>query len=202
MRCTLGPSDEWLFLTVQDKPRKTDEVATIEVYTDAGWAGDAKSMKSTSSVFMRIDGFIIGMNSQLQDTHEQSSAESEFYALGAGWRRRTVRECNPERSRHASQDQLAMRRQGSKSIGGETRFVQDEVPVRTRPRKIKRSRKVASSDRDEPGRHRHGTLAESQIGFPQEFDGEELRESDDVPNKATNPTKPQTTVSTDDLDKM
>ena len=41
-------------------------------------------MKSTSSVFTRIDGFIIGMNSQLQDTHAQSSGESEFYALGAG----------------------------------------------------------------------------------------------------------------------
>ena len=72
-------------MTVQDKPHKSDEVATIEVYTDADWAGDAKSMKSTSSVFTRIDGFIIGMNSQLQDTHAQSSGESEFYALGAGY---------------------------------------------------------------------------------------------------------------------
>ena len=72
VRYTLGHSEEWLFLTVQDIPRKTDEVATIEVYTDADWAGDAKSMKSTSSVFTRIDGFIIGMNAQLQDTHAQS----------------------------------------------------------------------------------------------------------------------------------
>ena len=29
-------------------------------------------------------GFIIGMSSQLQDSHAQSSGESEFYALGAG----------------------------------------------------------------------------------------------------------------------
>ena len=78
VRHTLGHSDEWLFLTVQDKPRKTDEVATIEVHTDATWAGDAKSMKSTLSVFTRIDGFIIGMNAQLQDTHAQSSRENEF----------------------------------------------------------------------------------------------------------------------------
>ena len=69
---------------MQDKPRKTDEVATIEVYTDADWAGDAQSMKSTSSMFTGIDGFIIGMNAQLQDTHAQSSGESEFHALGAG----------------------------------------------------------------------------------------------------------------------
>ena len=37
VRHTLGHSDEWLFPTVQDKPRKTDEVATIEVFTDADW---------------------------------------------------------------------------------------------------------------------------------------------------------------------
>ena len=28
-----------------------------------------------------------------------------------------------------------------------------------------------------------GTLAKSQIGIPQEFDGKELRERDDVPNR-------------------
>ena len=84
VRYALGHSDEWLHLTVQDKSHKQDEMATIEIFTDADWAGDTKSMKSTSSVFTRIDGFIIGMNSQLQDTHAQSSGESEFYALGAG----------------------------------------------------------------------------------------------------------------------
>ena len=41
-------------------------------------------MISTPSVFTMIDGFIIGVNSQLQDTHAQSRGESEFYALGAG----------------------------------------------------------------------------------------------------------------------
>ena len=72
------------FLTVQDKRRKPDEVAIIEVFTDAHWAGDTKSMKSTSSVFTRIDGFTIGVNAQLQDTHAQSSGKSEFHALGTG----------------------------------------------------------------------------------------------------------------------
>ena len=47
VRYTLGHSNEWLFLSVQDKSRKTEDVATIEVYTDADWAGDAKSIKST-----------------------------------------------------------------------------------------------------------------------------------------------------------
>ena len=84
VRYTLGHSDEWLFLTMQDKRRKPAEVAMIEVFADADWAGDTNSTKSTSSVFTRIDGFTIGVNAQLQDTHAQSSGESEFYALGAG----------------------------------------------------------------------------------------------------------------------
>ena len=84
VRYTLGHGDEWVYLTVQDKSRKTEEVATIEFYTDADWPGDAKSMKSTSSMVTRIDGFIFGMNAQLQDTHTQCSGESEFHALGAG----------------------------------------------------------------------------------------------------------------------
>ena len=79
VRYTLGHSDEWLFLSVQDKSRKTEDVATIEVYTDADWAGDAKSIKST-----QCSRGSTGMNSQLQDTHAQISGESEFYALGAG----------------------------------------------------------------------------------------------------------------------
>ena len=84
VRYTLGHSDEWPFLTMQDKPRKTNEVATIEAFTDAECAGDTKSMKSTSSVSTRIGGFTVGVNTQLQDTHAQKSGESEFYALGAG----------------------------------------------------------------------------------------------------------------------
>ena len=84
VRYTLGHSEEWLFLTMQDKRRKPDEVAMIEVFTDADWARDTKSVKSTSSVFTRIDGFTIGVNAQLQDTHAQSSGGSEFNALGAG----------------------------------------------------------------------------------------------------------------------
>ena len=92
VRCTLGHSDEWLFLTVQDKPRKTDEVATIDVYTDADWSGDAKSMKSKSSLFTRIDGFIIGMNPQLQDTHAQSSGGKRVLRARSKMRKWIVRE--------------------------------------------------------------------------------------------------------------
>ena len=51
-------------------------MATIEVYTDADRAGDAKSMKLTSSVFTKMDGFIIGMNAQLQDTRRAAEKAS------------------------------------------------------------------------------------------------------------------------------
>ena len=83
VRYTAGVVDEWLYLTVPDedydgKPLK------IEVYTDADWAGDTKTLKSTSSSFVRVKGFLLGANVQLQDTHAQSSGESEFYAMGAG----------------------------------------------------------------------------------------------------------------------
>ena len=44
-----------------------------------------------------------------------------------------------------------------------------------------RSRSVESGDRNELGRHWDETLAGSQNGIPQEFDGKELREHDDVP---------------------
>ena len=186
VRYTLGHSDEWLFLTVQDKPLKTDEVATIEVFTDADWAGDTKSTNSTSSVITRIDGFTIGVNAQLQDTHAQSSEERVLHAWSR-MRRWTVRESDPERSWRSSQDQSAMRRQGSKSTGTETRFVQayttreSEVLVRARSRQSERSRSVESCDRNELGRHWDKTYAESQTGIPQELDGKELRERDDVP---------------------
>ena len=41
-------------------------------------------MNSTSQVFIVTDGFVIGVNAQLHDTHSQSSREGEFYVLGAG----------------------------------------------------------------------------------------------------------------------
>ena len=39
VRYTLGHRDEWLHLMVQDKSHKQDEMATIEIFTDADWAG-------------------------------------------------------------------------------------------------------------------------------------------------------------------
>ena len=171
---------------MQDKPRKTDEVATIEVYTDADWAGDAKSKKSTSSVFTRIDGLIIGMNAQLQGTHTQSSAFCEFHALGAGCagglyvkpilndlgtRAKINLRCDAKAGRTFAQRQGLSKR--TRRVTVKYLHMQDLVKAR--------SRSVARTDRNESGGHRDETLARSQIGILQEFDRKELRERDDVP---------------------
>ena len=58
-------------------------MATILRFTDEDWAGDTKSMKSTSIVFTKTNEFIFGTNAQLQDTHAQSRGECELYALRA-----------------------------------------------------------------------------------------------------------------------
>ena len=136
-------------------------------------------MKSTSSVFTKIDG--------CRTRTPQSSGESEFRALGAGcadglYVKAILDDLD-------SQDQSAMRRLGSKSTGTETKFVQayttreSEVPVRARSRQSERSRSVERCDRSELGRHWDETFAESQIRIPQDFDVIELRERDDVPNR-------------------
>ena len=165
---TLGHSDEWLFLTVQDKSRKTTEVATIDVFTDADWAGDTKSMKSTSSVFTRIDGFTIVVNAQLQ-----GHARSEQRRVGAG--------CADGLYVKATLDDLGMQAkislrcdgQGSKNTGTETRFVQayttreSEVLVRVRSRQgveVEVSRVATETNLADIGTE---TFAESQTGIPQ-----------------------------------
>ena len=71
----------------------------------------------------------------------------------------------------------------------ETRFVQEntaresKVLVRARPCQGKRSRSVASTNRNDPDGHPDETLDQSQIGIHQGFDGKELRERDDVPSR-------------------
>ena len=101
------------------------------------------------------------------------SGESEFYAREAG--------CTDGLHVEAILNNLGMRatinlRCDAKPARAlaQTRFAQEntaresEVLVRTRPRKSRRSRSAASTDRNEPGRHRGETLAESQIRIPQE----------------------------------
>lgn len=69
MRYAAGTRDEWLYLTVRDgkyDPKTT--LQQINVYVDRDWAGDTHTRKSTSSSFMTVDGFMLGVNVQLQET--------------------------------------------------------------------------------------------------------------------------------------
>ena len=160
---------------MHDKARKTDEVPTIEVFTDADWAGDTKSMKATSSVFTRSDGFTMVVNAQLQDTHAQSSGESEFYALGArsadGLHVKAILDDLGTRTKSNLRFDAKAARALAKRQG---------VSKRTRHAKVKylyvqdlvKAREVEvseSCDRYELGRHWDETFAESQTGMCQEF---------------------------------
>ena len=146
--------------TVQGKPRKPDEVATIEVFTDADWAGETKSMKS---VFTRIDG----LNAQLQDTHAQSSGESEFYALGAGcadglyvkailddlgMQAKINLRCDAKAARALAQRQGLSKR--ARHVKVKYLYVQERSP------QSERDRSVESGDRNEPGRYGYETFTE------------------------------------------
>lgn len=85
MRYIAGTMQECLYLTVADgKYDPQVKLQQINVYVDTNWAGDTRTSKSTISAFMMVDGFLLGATVQLQETHAQSSGESECYALGAG----------------------------------------------------------------------------------------------------------------------
>ena len=126
-------------------------------------------MKSTSSVFTRINGI-----HHWDERTDAGHAESEFYALGAECAEGLYVKAILKRSRQASQDQSSMRRQGSQSTGAETRFVQayatreSEVLVRATSRQSERSRSGRGfATENEVGGHRDEPLAKSQIGIPE-----------------------------------
>ena len=131
---------------------------------------DTKSMKSTSSVFTRTDGLIIGMNAQLQDTHAQSSlgagCADGLYVKAMlddlGMRAKINLRCDAKAARALAQRQGLSKRTQHVTVKYE--YV----------RQSERSRSVESCKQKRPS-------AESQTGIPQEFDGKEFIESDNVP---------------------
>jgi hypothetical protein len=61
----------------QSHPQK----ATVEVYTDANWAGDKEDRKSTTGTVIKVNGSVVHWLSKKQKTVSLSSAESEYMAL-------------------------------------------------------------------------------------------------------------------------
>lgn len=55
----------------------------LEAYSDADWAGDKKTMRSTTGVLVRVGGDVISWVSKRQDSVALSTAEAEYIALSA-----------------------------------------------------------------------------------------------------------------------
>ena len=60
--------------------RKTKE-QTIEVYTDADWAGDKTDMRSTSGYFIFVGGNLVTWKSKKQSVVARSSGEAELRGM-------------------------------------------------------------------------------------------------------------------------
>ena len=63
--------------------RKTKE-QTIEVYTDADWAGDKTDMRSTSGYFTFVGGNLVTWRSKKQSVVARSSGEAELRGMALG----------------------------------------------------------------------------------------------------------------------
>ena len=137
-------------------------------------------MKSTSSVFTRIDGFPIAVNAQLQDTHAQSSGESEFYVLGAGcadglYVKVILDDLGMQAKINLRCDAKAARalaeRQGlskcTRHVKVKYLYVQDLVKAR----EVEVSRVATETNLADMGT-KH--LPSHRTGIPQEFDGEDI----------------------------
>jgi len=61
-----------------------NEAATLEGYTDADWAGDQSTRKSTSGYFMFVEGNLVTWRSKKQKVVARSSAEAKFRGMAHG----------------------------------------------------------------------------------------------------------------------
>ncbi|RVW88901.1 Retrovirus-related Pol polyprotein from transposon RE2 [Vitis vinifera] len=57
---------------------------SIEVYTDADWAGAVDDMRSTSGYFTFVGGNLVRWKSKKQNVVARSSAEAEFRGMSLG----------------------------------------------------------------------------------------------------------------------
>ena len=175
----------------------------IEVFTDADWAGNTKSLKATSLVFTRIDGFTIGVNAQLQDTHAQSSGESEFFAFGAGcadglyvkailddlgMQAKINLRCDAKAARALAQRQGLSKR--TRHVKVKYLYVQDVVKAR----EIEVSRVATETNLADVGT-KH--LPSHRLEFLKSLMG---KRSENAMTNMTNQTRIQMTVSTNDVD--
>ena len=80
---------------------KKNDQRTVEIYTDADWAGDQENSRSTSGYCSFVWGNLVTWQSQKQRVVSKSSAESELRALAQGimeglWLKRVTEEAQVE----------------------------------------------------------------------------------------------------------
>ena len=85
LSCLKGTRELNLYLTIPAlKPNDLNKnLIHITGYSDADWAGDPGTRKSTSCTLCHVDQFLLTSECRGQGTVALSSGESEMYALGA-----------------------------------------------------------------------------------------------------------------------
>ena len=85
LRCLKGTHELKLYLTLPNwKPNDLcKNLKHVKKYSDADWAGDPVTRKSTSCTLCYVNQFLLTSECRGQGTVALSSGESELYALGA-----------------------------------------------------------------------------------------------------------------------
>ena len=146
LRYLKGTRELNLYLTIPAlKPNDLNKTLKhITGYSDADWAGDPVTRKSTSCTLCYVDQFLLTSECRRQGTVALSSGESEKYALGA-LHRVDFRTSHTERNWTIIPDTRESRQQHSTHSGNETR----------------------SESQDE--KHSHKILIHSRFGISETF---------------------------------
>ena len=158
LRSLKGTRELNLYLTIP-KLKPNDLKKTLKHvtgYSDADWAGEPVTRKSTSCTLCFIDQFLLTSECRGQGTVALSSGESELYALGALSAELIFHTSYPERNWTIIPDTRESRRQHSARSGNETRSEsQDEthsheILIHSRLGILETADDVIGQDRCEP----------------------------------------------------
>ena len=165
LRYVKGTRELNLYLTIPAlRPNDLNKTLKhITGYSDADWAGDPVTRKSTSCTLCYVDQFLLTSEGRGQGTVALSSGESEMYALGALSAELIFRTSYPERDWTVIPDTRERRQQHSTRSGNET----------------------MSESQDET--HSHEILIHSRFGFSEtliDVISQDRCESSDIGTKA------------------
>ena len=84
LRYIKGTSDMGLVYRGLQSNGQPAKQIKVTAYTDADWARDRNDCKSITGYIIKVNDCVVSWSSKKQSTVALSSAESEYYALGAG----------------------------------------------------------------------------------------------------------------------